>query len=262
MTKRYFIVTMISILLLATSPAFAGAPLLTDDADTVGKGSIEIELNGAYGYDRSKGTRTDVVSNGVKIATGLSDRMSFSLATPYIINERTNTDGQITESSGFGDSTLDIKYIFAKQDGTAYAFKPSIIIPTGSESGDLTEGRWQFGGTLIASQELSGGNYFLHANLGYEHHNFSSAAQEKAKRSNQWFGSVAGEAKSSKNLIMVADFGLATNPDRGSHTPPVYFLVGARYEIFNYLDVNSGIKLGITNPENTFDFLYGLTLKF
>ena len=65
-----------------------------------------------------------------------------------------------------------------------------------------------------------------------------------------------------KGLTGVLDFGLSTNPDKGSNVPPVYALTGARYEINEHLDVNAGVKLGLTEPEDDVSLRYGLVLKF
>lgn len=62
-------------------------------------------------------------------------------------------------------------------------------------------------------------------------------------------------------VTAVLDFGVATNPDKRSNGLPVYALVGARYEINELLDINGGVKRGLTRPENDIEVLYGLTLK-
>jgi hypothetical protein len=244
--------------------ALAGPPLATDDAGTVDVGKVEIELNGSYGYDKQTSdgstTKTNTVDGEVKITTGLYKDLGISLAIPYLFNERSNVDGDISNTDGFGDMTLEVKYKFAELAGINLAIKPSIIMPTGKYSNGLSEGRWQFGSTLIATKEFEDGKYALHANLGYEYHHYRE--DNGSQRRNLWSGSIAGEAEVAKGLFAVADFGLTTNPDKTSNELPVYALTGLRYEINDHLDIDAGIKFGLTKPETDVTAVYGLVLKF
>lgn len=254
----------LSIAVFTAGTALAGPPLATDDAGTVDPGKVEIELNSSYGYDKhtveGSTTKTNTADGEVKITTGLYKDLGISLAIPYLFNERSNVDGVISNTDGFGDMTLEVKYKFAELAGFALAIKPSVIMPTGKYSNGLSEGRWQFGSTLIATKEFADGAYALHANLGYEYHHYRE--DDGSQRRNLWSGSIAGEAEVTKGLFAVADFGLATNPDKTSNELPVYALTGLRYEINDHLDIDAGIKLGLTRPETDITALYGLVLKF
>lgn len=250
--------------LVTAGSAFAGPPLATDDAGTVDVGKLEIELNSSYGYDKQtvngSTTKTNTVDGEVKITTGLYKDLGISLAIPYLFNQRSDVDGNLSNTKGFGDMTLEVKYRFAELAGINLAIKPTVIIPTGKYSNGLSEGRWQFGGTLIATKEFADGAYALHANLGYEYHHYRE--DDGTQRKELLCGSIAGEAEVIKGLFAVADFGLATNPDKASNELPVYALTGLRYEINDHLDVNAGIKFGLTKPETDVTALYGLMLKF
>lgn len=250
--------------LVTSGSALAGPPLSTDDAGTVDVGKVEIELNSSYGYDKQTvdgvTTKSNTTDGEVKITTGLYKDLGISLAIPYLFNERSNVDGDISNTDGFGDMTLEVKYKFAELGGVALAIKPSMIMPTGKYSNGLSEGRWQFGSTLIATKEFADGAYALHANLGYEYHHFRE--DDGSQRRNLWSGSLAGEAEVAKGLFAVADFGLGTNPDKTSNELPVYALTGLRYEINDHLDVDAGIKFDLTRPETDVTAVYGLVLKF
>ena len=255
----------LSFSLITAASALAGPPLATDDAGTVDVGKVEIELNGSYVHDKQTAdgvtSKRNAADGEVKITTGLYKDLGVSLAIPYTFSDRTKDDGQlVSDLSGFGDMAVELKYAFAELGGINFAIKPSLILPTGKYSNGLSEGRWQFGGTLIASKEFADGKYALHANLGYEYHHYRE--DDGSQRRNLWSGSVAGEVELMKGLFVVADFGLATNPDKGSNDLPVYALTGARYEINDHLDVNAGIKVGLTKAEDDLTALYGLVLKF
>ena len=260
-------VLSLTLVLMTAIPALAGPPLATDDAGTVDVGKIEIELNGSSPYDKriTAGviTNNNSLDTELKLTTGLYKNLGISLSLPYTISARVEEDGQlVSKANGFGDMTLEIKYAFAELAGTNFAIKPTVIMPTGKYSAGLSEGRWQFGTTLIATREFEDGKYTLHANLGYEHHDYRTDELKKSTRSDIWSGSIAGEAKVMGGLTAVLDFGLATNHDRGSNIPPVYALTGARYEINNHLDINAGVKVGLTTPEEDITGLYGLAMKF
>lgn len=251
------------VLMIATSALAGGPPLISDDAGTVDVGKVEIELNGSYTADKeaqhgitAKSVSTDAE---MKISTGLYRGVGISIAVPYSINAREESDGVlVSNTEGFGDLTLEIKYAFAEIAGINLAIKPGLTFPTGKTG--LSDEHLQYTAALIASREFADGTYALHANLGYEYHSYVTS--DVAGRRNLWSGSVAGEIRIVKGLTGVLDFGLTTDPDEGSNTPPAYALAGARYEINEQLDVNAGVKVGLTRPEDDLSILYGLVLKF
>lgn len=253
--------------LMITASARAGTPLATDDAGTVDVGAVEIELNGSFTRDKEtvSGSITRTVSTDVevKITTGLYKNLGISLKIPYTLHAREKFDGEHSgTSNGLGDMNMEIKYALAELGGISFAVKPTIIMPTGRYSTGLFEGRWQYGGALIASRNFCDGTYAMHANLGYEHHSYNTAELKRTVRNHFWSGSVAGEARMMSRLATVLDFGVATNPDKGAKELPVYALTGVRYEVNDHFDINAGVKLGLTRPEADISALYGLVLKF
>lgn len=266
MTALRTTITLVALALLTTGTALAGPPLATDDAATVAVGAIEMELNGSYGYDRnsangSTSTLTTTIGE-VKIATGLYDDLGLSLAIPYTFGMHTDSDGTHSLTSGIGDMTLEIKYGFLKLGGIQLAIKPQVVIPTGNYRTGMSEGHWHGGANLIATREFAEGACAVHANLGYEHHNYRTSAISSATHGDLWSGSLAGEARIGQGLTLVADVGMKTNPDKAEHELPAYALTGLRYELNDHLDVNAGIKFGITRPEADVTAIYGLVLKF
>jgi len=256
----------LALVAMTAIPALAGTPLATDDTGTVEVGKLELELNGSYTEDSetvfgvtTKCNRSDAE---LKITTGLYKNLGISLAVPYNINEQVREDEQLVgRSDGFGDMTVELKYAIAELAGISFAVKPTVIIPTGKYSAGLSEGRWQFGGTLIATREFADGTYALHANLGYEHHDYRTAELRENTRSDIWSGSIAGEMEVAKGLFAVADFVLATTADRSTRQLSACALTGVRYEINSHLDVNAGVKFGLTRPEDDLTALYGIVLK-
>lgn len=266
MKKMHATTLALCFALTTVGTALAGPPLATDDAGTVDVGKVEIELNSSYGYDKHTAdgstTKTNTVYGEVKITTGLYKDLGISLAIPYLFNKRSNVDGVVSNVDGFGDMTLEMKYKFAELGGVNLAIKPQLVAPTGNYSRGFSEGHWHAGALLVATKEFSDGKYALHANAGYEHHNYRTNAVRQTTHGDLWSGSVAGEMEVASGLVVVADFGLGTNPDKGSSELPVYALTGLRYEINDHLDVDAGIKFGLTKPETDLTAVYGLVLKF
>jgi len=252
---------------LGAAQSFAGPPLVTDDTGTVEPGKAEVELNAGYTHDRESdngvSTRTEAFDGEMKINTGITRDLGVSLAVPYLFSERVRESGQLARTNdGFGDMTLELKYRFFEREGLSLAVKPTVLLPTGRYGTGLSDGRFGFGGALIATREFGEGAYLLHANVGYEHHSFRTDLQREENRSDLWFGSLAGEAQVMKGLTLVTDFGLSTTQERSTSELCSYGLVGARYEISEFLDVNAGVKIGLTKPEDDLALLYGAVLKF
>ena len=261
------IVAGLTLLLCSVATAYAGPPLITDDAGTVDVGNVEIELNGSYIHDRENvngvSVRHDVFDGEMKLTTGLYKNLGLSLALPYTFSDRTKEDGDLTsKADGFGDMTIEVKYSFAELAGIAFAVKPTVIAPTGRYSAGLSEGRWQFGGSLIATREFDEGAYAMHANVGYGHHEYCNDDARACNRSALWFGSLAGEARITTNLTAVAEWGLSTTQDSTTDELTSVAQVGARYELNEHLDIDAGFKLGLTKPEDDLAVRYGLVLKF
>lgn len=261
------IAVVLSQLLLMITTAYAGPPLITDDAGTVDMGKMEIELNSSYIHDKESNNgvsvRRDVFDGEIKLTTGLYKNLGVSLTVPYTFNDRTKEDGNLTgKADGFCDMTVELKYAFAELTGIAFAIKPSVILSTGNYSAGLSEGRWQFGGTLIATRESEEGTYALHANLGYDHHDYRTEQARISNHSNLWFSSLAGEAKVTNRLTAVAELGLSTTQDSSTNELTSFAQVGGRYELNKHIDVNAGLKLGLTKPEDDLTVHYGIVLKF
>jgi hypothetical protein len=261
------IVAVLSLLLCTVATAYAGPPLITDDAGTVDVGKVELELNSSYIHDREKvngvSVRHEVFDGETKLTTGLYRNLWLSLALPYSFSDRTKDDGSLNSTAnGVGDMTIELKYAFAALAGIAFAAKPTVIAPTGKNSAGLSEGRWQFGGTLIASREFGEGVYAIHANVGYGHHDYRNDDARACNRSDLWFYSLAGEVRIAKGLTAVAEWGLSTTQDNSTNDLTSFAQVGARFEMNEHLVINAGFKFGLTKPEDDLAVRYGLVLKF
>ena len=267
MKRRLAAAVLTGVVTLGAAQSFAGPPLITDDTGTVEPRKAEVELNAGYTYDKESDNgvprRTEAFDGEIKVNTGITKDLGVSLAVPYLFSERVTDGGQLAGTNeGFGDMTLELKYRFFEHEGLSLAVKPTVLLPTGKYSAGLSDGRWGFGGALIATREFAEGTCLLHANVGYEHHGFRTDLQREENRSDLWFGSLAGEAQVTKALTLVTDFGLSTTQERSTSELCSYGLVGARYAISEFLDIDAGVKVGLAKPEDDLALLYGAVLKF
>ncbi len=198
--------------------AYAGPPLITDDAGTVEVGKVEIELNGSYSHDSSTTSSFDGESFNwisgkaekteleAKITTGIWKNLAVSLTLPYTVDERAKeNDVVVGTTDGIGDMKLDIKYNFLQLGDFSFTAKPSLIMPTGKYSAGLSEGRWQYGASLIATKTFDEGKCAIHANVGYEHHDYRTDEAKGGNRRDLYTGSIAAEAELFKGFVVGAD---------------------------------------------------------
>jgi hypothetical protein len=82
------------------------------------------------------------------------------------------------------------------------------------------------------------------------------------ERRNIWSVSFDGQVEVVKDLKLVFDVGVATNPDSSSNTPPAYILGGLIWSLRENLDIGLGVKGGLTRPETDISVRGGITWRF
>ncbi|MEK7207106.1 MAG: hypothetical protein AAB134_04415, partial [Pseudomonadota bacterium] len=58
------------------------------------------------------------------------------------------------------------------------------------------------------------------------------------------------------------DTGVDTNPDKPSHTPPAFLILGFIYAPNEDVDLDLGVKRGLSRPETDYTLLGGITFRF
>jgi len=255
------IVPVVAGVMLAAGSVFAAHPLATDDTGTQGKGKFQLEVVGEYGHDSEKSpagkVREDARTLESVFSAGLIDTIDLVLAVPYEWS-RTKVCGVVDgDTDGLGDVTLELKWRFFEKNGFSLAFKPAATLPSGDADKGIGNGKVGYGATLIASHEFE--PFAFHMNLGYAHSEFK--AQGDCRR-DIWSASVAGTAEVMKGLRLVANVGLETNPDKNSNALPVFCIAGAIYSVSEWLDIDLGVKVGLTKPETNVSLLPGLAVRF
>jgi hypothetical protein len=253
-----------AVVVLTAGTALAAHPLITDDTGTQGKGKFQVELNGEYGHDNESALYVKAREYGGSLETvfsaGLIDDVDFVVAVPYEWSRVKENDIVASDTDGLGDVSLELKWRFFEMGGFSLAFKPGVSFPSGNVDKGLGAGKVGYGATLIATHEFD--PFALHLNLGYSHTSFKLEEDRDANRRDILHASLAGTAEVMEGLQLAANVGLETNPDKTSDTPPVFFIAGAIYSLTDYLDVDLGVKVGLTKPEADVSMLAGLAVRF
>jgi hypothetical protein len=263
---RFHGLTLMSVFLssMAGGPAFGAHPLITDDTGTQGKGKFQLEMNG-------EGAREKEILNGVErredtrklagiLSAGAADSVDIVVGVPWLWDRVKENGTSVSDESGAGDASLELKWRFFERVGFSLAMKPGLTLPTGNEEKRMGNGRPSYGLTLIATQKWE--RSFLHFNMGYARKAFELAEDRESNRRSTWSASIAVGAEVVKKLTMVANVGAETNGDKGSDTWPAFLLGGFIYSVTENLDVDLGIKKGLNRPEADLAYLAGVTWRF
>jgi len=247
--------------LIAT--AFAAHPMITDDAGTLGKGTVQIELNGDIGEDKSTNTGQTTKYNSSQIAStigvAVTDKidLTFGYTHPW---GSSDVNGNTFNDNGSNDFSLNMKWQVFEHKGYSFTLKPQIgySCALGVPENDYT---MSYGVNLILTKEFE--PFAVHCNVGYTYNDYNLASTRDANRSSIWNFSLAGTYDVIKETLkLAADFGAATNQDKTSNTMLAYGLAGFMYSVYRNIDLSAGVKVGLTAPETDLTGTFGLTLRF
>lgn len=261
--KRNYIglsVAIVGWLVFTASAVRAAHPLITDDAGTVGKGGVQLEINAELAYDKetlddSTTEKSETTEAALTLTYGLTENLDFVVTAPYQWYSTHSNDELVAREKGFSDMSIDLKWRFFEKDGLGFALKPGITLPTGNDEKGLGSGRATYRLFFITTKEME--PLAFHLNLGYIRNE-----NKAGERTDLWHASVAAEAKLVKDLKAVANIGMETNPASGSTTHPAFALGGLIYELSEKISLDAGVKFGLTKPETDVSYLTGVTIKF
>lgn len=250
-----------TLLLLSTGTSFAAHPLISDDAGTLGKGNMQVELNTEIGTDRETTGGSITKTSGKQVATsfgiGVSDKIDVAVSVTRPWGDG-DIDGASFNDAGSANFSLAIKWQAYEQETLSIAVKPQLGYSYAvGAPGDHTV---SYGAALIVSKEFE--PFAVHLNIGYTHNDYNRAEVRGASRNNIMSYSLAGTFEVIKNLKLVADVGATTNEDKTSHDMPVFGLGGIIYTLNKNADLSAGLKVGLTKPEADLAELFGVTFKF
>jgi len=246
-TFSLFFFSVVVMIFSLSENIHAAHPLITDDAGTVGAKNFELEANVEYANDNgNSGTQLAATLTG-----GVRENIDLVITVPYLFL-RTKKGYDRIHEDGFADMLVEMKWRFYEKDGFGLALKPGIILPAGDEDKGLGDGKAAYSLFFVASKELDPVN--IHFNLGY--------IKNRRELRDIWHYSIAGEYQVSKPLILVANIGGETNPDRESNVHPLFLLGGAICNVTENFDVDFGVKTGLNKAEADYTLLAGIIVRF
>lgn len=235
-------------------PCHAAHPLITDDAGTVGKNHFQLELNYQYSHEDDEGVKEGEHEGEGVLTYGLIDQVDLVLGLPCLFTIN-NEEGYRDREEGVGDLSLEVKWRFYECNGTSLALKPGVSFPTGDEDQGLGTGRVGASGYFIATQEWE--PFAFHFNLGYIRNE-----NKVDERKDLYHVSLAAEWEAAKWVTVVGNVGAEANTDRHSDTPAAFILGGLIFPVTEWLDLDVGIKGGLTEPEADYSLMAGMCFHF
>ena len=259
MSKRVIEGVVFGMALFVSSVAWGAHPLITDDAETQGKGKVQVEFNGQYDTDKETVNGITTESTGAEVMTilsyGLADNTDLVLTLPYQWGKVKEEGITVYDERGISDTTLEVKWRFFEKDGLMLALKPGVIFPTGNEGKGLGAGKFGYQAFFIGTKEAD--PWEFHVNMGYIG-NENKVDEEK----NIWHASLAAEYELLKNLELVANIGIERNRDKMGSGNPVFLLGGIEYEVAESFSLGLGVKYGLTAAETDWSLLAGIAFRF
>jgi hypothetical protein len=245
----------LAVSVLAPGGALAAHPLVTDDAGTLGRGKLQMELASEVGSHRQWQGGAELKESTGEVAAvlslGLLESVDLVLGAPWAWSRTSQGGAVVSDEKGFGEATLELKWRFFEGDGFSLALKPGLTFGGGDTA---------FGAAFIATQVV--GPFSIHANGAYTRNEFKLRADREANRSDIWHGSIAVAAEVLNGLQAVANVGAETNGDRGSGTWPAFALGGVIYALTEKLDVDLGVKAGLNSAEPELTAMAGMAWRF
>ncbi len=249
------------IVMLLPTPLYAAHPLITDDADTQGKGKYQIEVNGEYDVDSETvaGTtvKTTVDQAAATLTYGVADRVDIAAGIPYQWTTASLDGAVVSREHGVSDATLEVKWRFYEKEGLSVGIKPGMSFPTGNDAKGLGTGKTGYSLFFITTQEMK--PWTVHLNLGYRR---NENAPDVDERVDIWHVSAAVLYGVTKDLQAVANIGIERNRNKESNENPAFALGGFIYSVTEDFDIDCGVKAGLNEAETDYSLLAGTTFRF
>jgi hypothetical protein len=224
---------------------------------------FQVETSAEFGWDKENehgiSTKTNNQTLNVAATAGILDSLDMVLSYPYTWQKIDENSLNTINNSGLNDLSMALKWRFLELGPTSFAIKPSITFPTGNRDRSLGAGRAGYAATLISTVELK--PVSVHANVGYTNQKYTDSDKD-GSRQHLWNLSLAATMEVMKGLQLVAEVGTGTNPDKRNTTWPTFMTGGVIYSVIESLDLDLGVKGGLTTPAQDIAVLAGITCKF
>lgn len=229
-------------------PARAFHPLTTEDTVFLGRDGRQV--TGGVGYTSSEeGIDRYTAGASARLYYGMLDNWDVMVTVPW---EGWSSRG-ITES-GLGDVLLETKFQAGEAAGWLLALKPGFSLPAGSESKSIGAGKggvWLYG---LAGKTRKPWQFYLNAG-------FTLNRNSVGERINLVGASAAAALEVMPKILAAAELAAASSTDRDSLSHPITSGFSLVWSPYATLDVDAGIKLGLTRTAVSRALLAGITLR-
>jgi hypothetical protein len=237
----YGIAASIALSILGASTAWAGAPFVTDDADTPEAGHFEINI--AAQYLRFQGGSAGTTPS-VEVNYGVTDKLQVTILTPLAMAHIDHVGTNV----GIGDTELSVKYRFVDADDWGWkpsiAFAPLLIVPSGSEQRGLGGGQMQGFLPIWLTKEIN--QWTIFGGGGY---NINPGVERK----NWWFTGVGVTRELTPEWTVGVEI-FHTTPTEKDAKDNTAFNVGAIYNISNSHHVMVSVGRNLINARENNEF--------
>jgi len=237
-------------ILVATWPAWAGAPFITDDPEPVGDGHWEI-----YGFSQGSHSRGDDSGTllGVDANYGVGPNAQLHVITPLAYE---NPGGSESHSTGIGDVELGVKYRFVDPGPDDWwpqvGVYPLLELPTGDADHGLgTSHRRMFLPVWLQKDfgqwtTYGGGGRWM--NPGAGNHDY-------------WFFGWLLQRQVTDRLSLGGElFHQSADADDGNDTTG--FNVGGSYDLDDHYHLLASAGRGLRNAARTNAFSYYVAIQW
>ena len=235
-------------LFLFCGDAFAFHPLISEDTVFLGTDVRQAELGMAH-TRAGAGVRTYATAATAEFSYGFMDNIDLLISAVW-----QGWSSQGLSESGLGDVALETKFEAGRAGDWTIAMKPGFSLPEGDESKGLGAGKGGVWFYTIAGRKA--GPWAFYLNGGYLY-NRNSLGEEK----NILKGSAAAALKVLPKFKVAVDLAGETSREKGSVAHPFYSAFGLIWSPYDYLDIDAGVKLGITRSADDSTLLGGITLR-
>jgi len=243
-------------LLVGVLQVHAGRPLVTDDADPVERGRVEVEA----GIELETSTNTYNVTAPFSFGFGLTDWLEVAIKPSVLYID--DQEASPRRVAGAGDLVLEAK---ARLPFTPFdlnlALVPSLKIPTADEDRGLGTGEVDGGAVFVITKEFAETRK-LHFNVGYT----VTGKAPGARLQDVLFIGLAGETSipglAEERLQVVAELFGTTKEEREGRGD-IQARLGARYLVVEDVILDAAIGRSFAaRPQVEFFATVGLTWTF
>ena len=238
---------LFALCLFPSVPLFAARPLSTEDADTVEKGSLELEL--AFDYYRHDNQNKDYFPSA-QLKYGPLNRMEIGASIGYIHRDLHLED----RIDSWSDLIFYLKYQILQEGNyyPAFTLKPLVKFPTASWRKGMGSGKTDYALGAIFSKSFH--NLKLHFDTLY------FFIGEEGKTDILSTG-PALEYEFAKGWTAVGEVRYLDNFNTDRKDDPLFLNFGLKKEV-GWAVLDAAVNVGLNNAAPDYGFSVGVTIPF